>query len=119
MRVKPKAAELSWAYTEALTKPSHDLEDAALAVSTDICSYPMKLESVILKHYGISTIAVVGLPDARLTEMVIARIQLNHNWTWVDSSSDHSTIQKEQCLSKETLRQHCRTNNLSRSNGSI
>ncbi|GJW43042.1 hypothetical protein Tco_0071841, partial [Tanacetum coccineum] len=86
-------AELSWAYTEALTKLGHDLKDAALAV--------------------------VGLSDARLTEMAIARIQLNHNWTWVDSSSDHSAIQKEQCLSKETLRQHYRTNNLSGSNGSI
>ncbi|GJS68223.1 paired amphipathic helix protein Sin3-like protein 4 isoform X2 [Tanacetum coccineum] len=29
------------------------------------------LESVILKHPGISTIAVVGLPDARLTEMTM------------------------------------------------
>ncbi|GJY89223.1 retrovirus-related pol polyprotein from transposon TNT 1-94 [Tanacetum coccineum] len=59
------------------------------------------------------TPTIVGLPDARLIEMVIARIQLNHNWTWVDSSSYHSAIQKEQCLSKETLRQHSRTTNLS------
>lgn len=75
--------------------------------------YPEEVESVILKHPGISTIAVIGLPDARLTEMVIACVQLNHNWTWVDSSSDHSARHKEQCLSKETLQQHCRTNNLS------
>nr|GEU81679.1 2-succinylbenzoate--CoA ligase, chloroplastic/peroxisomal [Tanacetum cinerariifolium] len=75
--------------------------------------YPEEVETVILKHPGISAIAVIGLPDARLTEMVIACIQLNHNWTWVDSCSDHSAIQKEQCLSKETLQQHCRTNNLS------
>ncbi|GKA05476.1 2-succinylbenzoate--CoA ligase, chloroplastic/peroxisomal [Tanacetum coccineum] len=81
--------------------------------------YPEEVETVIFKHPGISAIAVVGLPDARLTEMVIACIQLNHNWTWVDSSSDHSARQKEQSLSKETLQQHCRTNNLSGSSGSV
>ncbi|KVH89411.1 AMP-binding, conserved site-containing protein [Cynara cardunculus var. scolymus] len=74
--------------------------------------YPEEVETVILKHPGISAIVVIGLPDIRLTEMVVACIQLNHNWTWAGSSSDHTTAQKEQCISSETLKQFCRTNNL-------
>ncbi|KAK9055963.1 hypothetical protein SSX86_027050 [Deinandra increscens subsp. villosa] len=74
--------------------------------------YPEEVETVILKHPGISAVAVIGLPDNRLTEMVVACIQLNHNWTWAGSGSDHSAIKKEQCISSETLQQFCRTNNL-------
>ncbi|KAI3680888.1 hypothetical protein L6452_35667 [Arctium lappa] len=74
--------------------------------------YPEEVETVILKHPGISAIAVIGLPDIRLTEMVVACIQLNHNWTWAGSSSDSTTTEKEQCISSETLKQFCRTNNL-------
>ncbi|KAJ0796869.1 putative o-succinylbenzoate--CoA ligase [Helianthus annuus] len=74
--------------------------------------YPEEVETVILRHPGISAIAVIGLPDNRLTEMVVACIQLNHNWTWTSSGSDHSGIKKEQIISSETLQQFCRTNNL-------
>ncbi|KAL8192310.1 hypothetical protein R6Q57_027977 [Mikania cordata] len=74
--------------------------------------YPEEVETVILKHPGISAIAVIGLPDTRLTEMVVACIQLNHNWTWACSASDNSTTKKELCISSETLQQFCRTNNL-------
>nr|XP_043620997.1 2-succinylbenzoate--CoA ligase, chloroplastic/peroxisomal isoform X2 [Erigeron canadensis] len=73
--------------------------------------YPEEVETVILKHPGISAIAVVGLPDTRLTEMVVACIQLNHNWTWAGSRSDHLEIDNQR-ISSETLQQFCRTNNL-------
>ncbi|KAK9052743.1 hypothetical protein SSX86_029373 [Deinandra increscens subsp. villosa] len=55
---------------------------------------------------------LIYVPDNRLTEMVVAFIQLNHNWIWAGSGSDHTAIKKEQCISSETLQQFCRTNNL-------
>ncbi|KAI7738564.1 LOW QUALITY PROTEIN: hypothetical protein M8C21_015842 [Ambrosia artemisiifolia] len=74
--------------------------------------YPEEVEAVLLRHPGISAIAVIGLPDNRLTEMVVACIQLNHNWTWTGSGSDPLGIKKQQTISSETLQQFCRTNNL-------
>ena len=69
----------------------------------------MQVESVILKHPGISTAAVIGIPDPRLTEKVTACIQLSHNWTWSDSPSD---TPNKQSISAESLQHFCRTNNL-------
>ncbi|KAI3710055.1 hypothetical protein L2E82_39828 [Cichorium intybus] len=75
--------------------------------------YPEEVETAVQKHPGISAIAVIGLPDARLTEKVVGCVQLNDRWTWADSSLDHSVTRKEQCVSSEILQQFCRTNNLS------
>lgn len=74
--------------------------------------YPEEVETVVLKHPGISAIAVIGLPDDRLTEMVVACIKLNDNWKWVGSTSDNSATEKERCISSENLQHFCRTNNL-------
>ncbi|KAL4563445.1 hypothetical protein LXL04_027487 [Taraxacum kok-saghyz] len=71
--------------------------------------YPEEVESVILKHPGISTAAVIGIPDPRLTEKVTACIQLSHNWTWSDSPSD---TPNKQSISAESLQHFCRTNKL-------
>ncbi|XP_076897395.1 2-succinylbenzoate--CoA ligase, chloroplastic/peroxisomal-like [Bidens hawaiensis] len=75
--------------------------------------YPEEVESVILKHPGISATAVIGLPDNRLTEVVVVCVQLNHNWTWSGSGSGSGSERSAiQCISSETLQQFCRTNNL-------
>lgn len=72
-----------------------------------------QVESVVLQHPGISAVIVLGLPDARLTEMVVACIQLKDNWQWVDFSSRNSVNEKvDQCLSKEILQQFCKEKNL-------
>ncbi|CAI9292905.1 unnamed protein product [Lactuca saligna] len=73
--------------------------------------YPEEVESVMLKHSGISGIAVIGIPDLRLSEKVVACIQLNQSWTWTDSDSDSST-HNQQCISAQMLHQFCRKNNL-------
>uniref|UniRef100_M1BWL1 Acyl-activating enzyme 14 n=1 Tax=Solanum tuberosum TaxID=4113 RepID=M1BWL1_SOLTU len=51
--------------------------------------YPEEVEAVLLQHPGISASVVIGLPDSRLTEMVVACIRLKDNWQWTDSSSNH------------------------------
>ncbi|XP_073126678.1 2-succinylbenzoate--CoA ligase, chloroplastic/peroxisomal-like [Henckelia pumila] len=68
--------------------------------------YPEEVESVISLHPGVSKIVVVGVPDARLTEMVIGCIQLKQGWRWSDRNSG------AQVLSGESLRQYCKDKNL-------
>lgn len=71
--------------------------------------YPEEVEAVILQHPGISRVIVVGLPDSRLTEMVVACIQLKDNWQWDEFNSCND---KDYCLSKEILQQFCKDKNL-------
>lgn len=71
--------------------------------------YPEEVESVISLHPGVSKIVVVGVPDARLTEMVIGCVQLKQGWRWSDSNS---TDAGAQVLSGESLRQFCKDKNL-------
>ncbi|KAK4488109.1 hypothetical protein RD792_003851 [Penstemon davidsonii] len=74
--------------------------------------YPEEVETVISQHPGISKIIVVGVPDSRLTEMVIGCVQLNDSWRWGDYGINHSPEDKFQFLSSDTLRQFCKENNL-------
>ncbi|XP_009800224.1 2-succinylbenzoate--CoA ligase, chloroplastic/peroxisomal isoform X1 [Nicotiana tabacum] len=74
--------------------------------------YPEEVEAVLSQHPGISASVVIGLPDSRLTEMVIASIRLKDNWQWTDSSSDHPVNKKEHCLSSTLLQNFCRAKNL-------
>lgn len=48
----------------------------------------------------------------RLTEMVVACIQISDNWQWDGNSPVHITEKKELVLSSETLRHHCREKHL-------
>jgi len=53
----------------------------------------------------------VGIPDAQLTEMVAACIQLGENWQW----SEQLTVSNEEFnLSRKNLQLHCIENQLSR-----
>ncbi|KAG2689446.1 hypothetical protein I3760_09G138900 [Carya illinoinensis] len=74
--------------------------------------YPEEVEAILLQHPGIMSIAIVGIPDARLTEMAIACIQLRKNWVWSNASSKHSAKNEELVLSSEILRQYCREKNI-------
>ncbi|CDP04150.1 unnamed protein product [Coffea canephora] len=71
--------------------------------------YPEEVEAVILQHPGISRVIVVGLPDSRLTEMVVACIRLKDNWQWDEFNPCND---KDHCLSKEILQQFCKDKNL-------
>ncbi|PIN11349.1 Long chain fatty acid acyl-CoA ligase [Handroanthus impetiginosus] len=70
--------------------------------------YPEEVEVVLSQHPGISRTVVVGVPDSRLTEIVIACIQLKDGWRW----ADHGTEGQIQSLSSEILRQFCKEKNL-------
>ncbi|KAH9796070.1 2-succinylbenzoate--CoA ligase /(peroxisomal) [Citrus sinensis] len=74
--------------------------------------YPEEVEAVLLQHPGIIGIVVVGIANARLTEMVVACVRLRESWQWSESNCDQSSKNKELLLSSEVLRQHCREKNL-------
>lgn len=73
-----------------------------------------QVEAVILQHPGISRVIVVGLPDNRFTEMVVACIQLQENWQWTDADSLKLINKKDHCLCAEILQQFCKDKNLTR-----
>ncbi|XP_061339707.1 2-succinylbenzoate--CoA ligase, chloroplastic/peroxisomal isoform X2 [Gastrolobium bilobum] len=72
--------------------------------------YPEEVEAILREHPGIASVVVVGIPDAYLTEMVAACIQLGENWQW----SEQSASNEEFHLSRKNLQQYCMENNLSR-----
>lgn len=71
-----------------------------------------QVEAVLLQHPGISASVVIGLPDSRLTEMVVACIRMKDNWQWTDSSSNHPVNKNEHCLSSTVLQNFCRAKDL-------
>ncbi|OAY84646.1 2-succinylbenzoate--CoA ligase, chloroplastic/peroxisomal [Ananas comosus] len=74
--------------------------------------YPEEVEAVLAQHPGIAKAVVVGAPDVRLTEKVVACVITKDEWSWVGRKSNHSESGKE--LSAEILQRHCRERNLSR-----
>ncbi|PON54781.1 2,3-dihydroxybenzoate-AMP ligase [Parasponia andersonii] len=76
--------------------------------------YPEEVEAVLSQHPGVLGIVTIGIPDVRLTEMVVACIQLRRGWHWSNRSFEHSTGTKKQFLSHEILQQYCREKNLAR-----
>ncbi|KAL2997127.1 hypothetical protein AAZX31_09G024200 [Glycine max] len=73
--------------------------------------YPEEVEAILQQHPGIASVVVVGIPDAHLTEMVAACIQLRENWQW---SEQLSASNEEFLLSRKNLYQYCLENHLSR-----
>lgn len=55
---------------------------------------------------------MVGIPDARLTEMVVACVQIRENWQWATSTKD-SVAEHMLHISTEILLQYCKEKNLS------
>lgn len=78
----------------------------------NICCLLIQVETVLSQHPGISSIVVVGVPDSRLTEMVVACIRLKKGWQWAEFGLNHSTEDGVQSLSSEILRQFCKGKNL-------
>ncbi|KAJ4702962.1 2-succinylbenzoate--CoA ligase [Melia azedarach] len=74
--------------------------------------YPEEVEAILLQHPGVTAIVIVGIPDARLTEMVVGCVKVRKNWLWSDNNVEQSAESKELVLSSEVLRQHCREKNL-------
>ncbi|KAM3250970.1 2-succinylbenzoate-CoA ligase, chloroplastic/peroxisomal [Capsicum annuum] len=74
--------------------------------------YPEEVEAVLLQHPGISASVVIGLPDSRLTEMVVACVRLKDNWQWTDSSSNYPVNKNEHRLSSTVLQNFCRVKDL-------
>ncbi|XP_039050361.1 2-succinylbenzoate--CoA ligase, chloroplastic/peroxisomal-like isoform X1 [Hibiscus syriacus] len=71
--------------------------------------YPEEVEAVLIQHPGVLSSIVVGIPDPRLAETVVACIRLRENWQWSDDSSVQSN---ELFLSSTILRRYCREKNL-------
>ena len=88
----------------------------------------MQVENVFLKHPGIVAVAVVGIPDERLGEVVVAVVRLRDDWQWEDKyegslsvSGASNQIQLEDyrdnhVVSEIELRIHCQQLGLSRCN---
>ncbi|KAJ0017236.1 hypothetical protein Pint_11246 [Pistacia integerrima] len=74
--------------------------------------YPEEIETILLRHQGVIAVVVVGIPDTRLTEMVVACVKLRENRQWSDKKSEQPAENKQLYLSSEVLRQHCLENNL-------
>ncbi|XP_059668339.1 2-succinylbenzoate--CoA ligase, chloroplastic/peroxisomal [Cornus florida] len=74
--------------------------------------YPEEVEAIISQHPGVSGVVVVGLPDTRYTEMVVACIQIRDDWKWIDLGSHISAKNIEFCLSSEILQHFCKKKNL-------
>ncbi|XP_031130052.1 2-succinylbenzoate--CoA ligase, chloroplastic/peroxisomal isoform X1 [Ipomoea triloba] len=74
--------------------------------------YPEEVEAVLSQHPGVSSSVVVGVPDSRLGETVVACIRLNGNWQWDDSSSNPSVSDMANYLSGDILRCFCKEKQL-------
>ncbi|KAF6135166.1 hypothetical protein GIB67_035237 [Kingdonia uniflora] len=76
--------------------------------------YPEEVEAILSKHPGVVRVVVVGIPDARLSEMVICCVQIKEKWTWIDQDWNHLSARMEFLLSTEILQNYCRQKNLTR-----
>ncbi|KAK8488125.1 hypothetical protein V6N13_138584 [Hibiscus sabdariffa] len=74
--------------------------------------YPEEVEAVLIQHPGVLSSIVVGIPDPRLAEVVVACIRLRDNWKWSDDSSECSVQSNQLFLSSTILRHYCREKNL-------
>ncbi|KAG6516048.1 2-succinylbenzoate--CoA ligase, chloroplastic/peroxisomal-like isoform X2 [Zingiber officinale] len=74
--------------------------------------YPEEVEAVISEHPGISKVVVVGVPDIRLNEKLVACLNIKEGWKWVDRNSKYAAEEKQ--VSDEIIQYHCRHKNLTR-----
>ncbi|KAJ6887415.1 hypothetical protein NC651_027672 [Populus alba x Populus x berolinensis] len=73
--------------------------------------YPEEVEAMLLQHPGVSATVVVGVPEARLTEMVVACIKLRQSWQWTNNNCKQSA-ENNLTLCREVLRDYCREKKL-------
>ncbi|XP_066326121.1 2-succinylbenzoate--CoA ligase, chloroplastic/peroxisomal-like [Miscanthus floridulus] len=74
--------------------------------------YPEEVELVLSQHPGVARVVVVGIPDSRLGEKVIACVSIRDGWKWVDARTEHQGKGME--VSPQILHDHCRMKKLSR-----
>uniref|UniRef100_A0A0E0KG82 4-coumarate--CoA ligase n=1 Tax=Oryza punctata TaxID=4537 RepID=A0A0E0KG82_ORYPU len=74
--------------------------------------YPEEVESVLCQHPGVAKAVVIGVPDSRLGEKVIACVSIRDGWKWVDAGAVHKGEGRE--VSAQMLQDHCRIKKLSR-----
>ncbi|KAL9382892.1 hypothetical protein Peur_023215 [Populus x canadensis] len=73
--------------------------------------YPEEVEAMLLQHPGVIATVVVGVPEARLTEMVVACIKLRQSWHWTNNKCKQSA-ENNLTLCREVLRDYCREKKL-------
>ncbi|GAV67241.1 AMP-binding domain-containing protein [Cephalotus follicularis] len=74
--------------------------------------FPEEVEVILAQCPGVTGVVVVGIPDTRLTEMVVACVRLRENWQWSHENCTHSIKDKEVLLSSDILQNFCREKNL-------
>ncbi|WVZ95220.1 hypothetical protein U9M48_041014 [Paspalum notatum var. saurae] len=74
--------------------------------------YPEEVELVLSEHPGVARAVVLGIPDNRLGEKVVACVSIRDGWKWVNAKAEHQGEGKE--VSPQILQDHCRVKNLSR-----
>ncbi|XP_065862117.1 2-succinylbenzoate--CoA ligase, chloroplastic/peroxisomal isoform X2 [Euphorbia lathyris] len=74
--------------------------------------HPEEVEAILTQHPGVASVLVLGIPDPRLTEIVVACIKLAQGWQWSDKKCN-SHSENELLLCSQTLQNHCRERNLS------
>ena len=85
-----------------------------------------EVERILLEAKGIDSVAVVGLPDERLGEIVSALITLQKGWHWNADEQDHakgrstyksndvdSTLREHSFWTPSSLKKYCRAMGLS------
>ncbi|RLM73403.1 hypothetical protein C2845_PM15G22310 [Panicum miliaceum] len=70
------------------------------------------VELVLSQHPGVARVVVVGIPDIRLGEKVIACVSIRDGWKWVGARAEHQGESKE--VSPQILLDHCGMKKLSR-----
>ncbi|KAJ0081707.1 hypothetical protein Patl1_11407 [Pistacia atlantica] len=113
-RILTRGPHVMQRYWDHVPEKPSDLDDEAWLDTGDIghidnCG---NIETILLRHQGVIAVVVVGIPDTRLTEMVVACVKLRDNRQWSDSNSEQPAENKQLYLCSEVLRQHCRENNL-------
>uniref|UniRef100_J3MQ36 AMP-dependent synthetase/ligase domain-containing protein n=2 Tax=Oryza brachyantha TaxID=4533 RepID=J3MQ36_ORYBR len=74
--------------------------------------YPEEIESILSQHPGVAKVVVIGVPDSRLGEKVVACVSIRDGWKWVDAGAVHQREGRE--VSAQILQDHCRIKKLSR-----
>lgn len=104
-----KARYISGACNKAIQKISSTL---CTKFSCSGSCLMMQVERTLLEHPGVTGVVVVGIPDARLTEMVVACVQIRENWQWVNTSTRDSVAEHMLHISSENLWQYCKEKSL-------
>ncbi|XP_020593308.1 2-succinylbenzoate--CoA ligase, chloroplastic/peroxisomal isoform X2 [Phalaenopsis equestris] len=68
--------------------------------------YPEEVEAVLCQHIGVAGAVVVGIPDTRLTEKIVACVSIEEDWIWVNESARNSL--EANLLSSEIMQNFCR-----------